>query len=217
MFFLLFSPQLNHENVPVKSNRGDRDWKIITFSFKCGFACFERQGFYALIITLSGMVVHFAGWNRYFEVFRSHARVVVQTPLLPFFFSFYFLNALQSDNNNNTVHVLEHKYVLAFLVVILTLLRRLGLKLLSRPQNIFIPAKLKFYNWLAAHNLSLVLDTVMTFFLGINRVRKMDNIPWNFKSWLNNEDQTSVSLGQISRLHILLRLQLTRYINRENR
>ena len=105
MFFLLFSPQLNYENVPVKSNRGDRDWKIITFSFKCGFACFERQGFYALIITLSGMVV------------------------------------------------------------------------LSRPQTIFIPAKLKFYNWLAAHNLSLVLDTVMTFFLGINRVRKMDNIP----------------------------------------
>ena len=71
----------------------------------------------------------------------------------------------------------KHKYVLAFLVVILTLLRRLGLKLMSRPQNIFIPAKLKFYNWLAAHNLSLVLDTVMTFFLGINRVRKMDNIP----------------------------------------
>ena len=195
MFFLLFSPQLNFENVPVKSNRGNRDWKIITFSFKCGFASFERQGFYALIITLSGMVVHFAGWNRYFEVFRSHARKVVQTPLLPFFFSFYFLNALQSDNNNNnnTVHVLEHKYVLAFLVVILTLLRRLGLKLLSRPQNIFIPAKFKFYNWLEAHNLSLVLDTVMTFFLGINRVRKMDNITWNFKSWLNNEDQTSVS------------------------
>ena len=131
------------------------------------------------------MVVHFAGWNRYFEVFRSHARVVVQTPLLPFFFSLYFLNALQSDNNNNnnnnnnTVHVLEHKYVLAFLVVILTLRRRLGLKLLSRPQNIFIPAKSKFYNWLAAHNLSLVLDTVMTFFLGINRVREMVNIPWN--------------------------------------
>ena len=138
-----------------------------------------------------------------------------------FFFSFYLLNVLQSDNNNNnnnnTVHVLEHKYVLAFLVVILTLLRRLGLKLLSRPQNIFIPAKLKFYNWLAAHNLSLVLDTVMTFFLGINRVRKMVNIPWNFKSWLNNEDQTSVSLGQIGRLHILLRLELTRSIKRENR
>lgn len=71
----------------------------------------------------------------------------------------------------------KHKYVLAFLVVILTLLRWLGLKLMSRPQNIFIPAKLKFYNWLAAHNLSLVLDTVMTFFLGINRVREMVNIP----------------------------------------
>ena len=29
-----------------------------------------------------------------------------------FFFSFYFLNALQSDNNSNRVYVLGHKYVL---------------------------------------------------------------------------------------------------------
>ena len=29
-----------------------------------------------------------------------------------FFFSFYFLNALQSDINSNSVYVLGHKYVL---------------------------------------------------------------------------------------------------------
>ena len=29
-----------------------------------------------------------------------------------FFFSFYFLNALQSDINSNRVYVLGHKYVL---------------------------------------------------------------------------------------------------------
>ena len=28
------------------------------------------------------------------------------------FFSFYFLNALQNDNNSNRVYVLGHKYVL---------------------------------------------------------------------------------------------------------
>ena len=39
--------------------------------------------------------------------------VIVQIVLLSsFFFSFYFLNALQSDNNNNRDYVLEDKYVL---------------------------------------------------------------------------------------------------------
>ena len=31
---------------------------------------------------------------------------------LSIFFSFYFLNALQSDNNSNAVYVLGHKYIL---------------------------------------------------------------------------------------------------------
>ena len=182
MFFLLFSPQLNYENVPVKSIRGDRDWKIITFPFLSAVLP-------VLNVRGSTLLSSFcrAWWcisRGEIDILKSSARMLAKLFRLlccHFFFSFYFLNDLQSDNNNNnnnnTVHVLEHKYVLAFLVVILTLLGRLGLKLLSRPQNIFIPAKLKFYNWLAAHNLSLVLDTVMTFFLGINRVREMVNIP----------------------------------------
>ena len=41
-----------------------------------------------------------------------NARVIVQTGLLSLFFSFYFLNALQSDINGNTVYVLGNKYVL---------------------------------------------------------------------------------------------------------
>ena len=48
------------------------------------------------IITLSGIVAHFAGWIGEFVIF----------------FSFYFLSTLQSDINSNRVYVLGHKYVL---------------------------------------------------------------------------------------------------------
>ena len=37
-------------------------------------------------------------------------RNILQTILLSFFFSFYFLNALQIDNSSNTVYVLEHYF-----------------------------------------------------------------------------------------------------------
>jgi len=37
--------------------------------------------------------------------------VIVQTVLL-LFFKFFFLNALQSDDNSNRVYVLGHKHVL---------------------------------------------------------------------------------------------------------
>ena len=43
---------------------------------------------------------HSAGEKIFFRVFCCH------------FFSFYFLNALQSDINSNRVNVLGHKYVL---------------------------------------------------------------------------------------------------------
>jgi len=40
-----------------------------------------------------------------------NAGVIVQTVLLSFFFfSFYFLNAFQSDNNSSRVYVLGHKH-----------------------------------------------------------------------------------------------------------
>jgi len=38
-------------------------------------------------------------------------RNVLQPVLSSFFFGFYFLKALQSDNNGNTVYVLGHKYI----------------------------------------------------------------------------------------------------------
>ena len=46
--------------------------------------------------------------------YRVGERNILQTVLFSFFFffSFYFLNALQSDNNGNTVYVLGHKYIL---------------------------------------------------------------------------------------------------------
>ena len=37
---------------------------------------------------------------------------IVLSFLIFLFFSFYFFNALQGDNNSNTVYVLGHKYVL---------------------------------------------------------------------------------------------------------
>ena len=40
--------------------------------------------------------------------------LIIQTVLLYFFFSFYFLNALHDDNSNK-VYVLMHKYILASL------------------------------------------------------------------------------------------------------
>ena len=53
---------------------------------------------------------------------RGHFRVAVISlrwrkkycfdSFLASFFSFYFLNALQSDNDSKTVYVLGHKYIL---------------------------------------------------------------------------------------------------------
>ena len=51
------------------------------------------------------------------------------------FFSFYFLNALQSDINSNRVYVLGYKYVLGP--------SQTHFKIsLSRAQNIFMPANI---------------------------------------------------------------------------
>ena len=68
-----------------------------------------------------------------------NARVIVQTVLLSFviFFSFYFLNALQSDNNSNRVYVLGHKYVLGP-----SQTRLAARAKMSRAQNIFMPANI---------------------------------------------------------------------------
>ena len=43
---------------------------------------------------------HSAGGKKYSSVFCCH------------FFSVYFLNGLQSDNNSNRVYILGHKYIL---------------------------------------------------------------------------------------------------------
>ena len=59
------------------------------------------------------------------------------------FFSFYFLNALQSDINSNRVYVLGHKYVLgpsqAHFSPRLAARAKMSL---SRAQNIFMPANI---------------------------------------------------------------------------
>ena len=52
-----------------------------------------------------------------FEEYKSHStckrsRDCLDCFVVIFFFSFYFLNAFQSDNNSNRVHVFGHKYVL---------------------------------------------------------------------------------------------------------
>ena len=45
------------------------------------------------------------------KIFCIIERNILQTVLLSFF-CFYFLSALQSDDNSNTVYVLGHKYIL---------------------------------------------------------------------------------------------------------
>ena len=66
-------------------------------------------------------------------------RNIAENVLLSFFisFSFYFLNALQSDNNSNTVCVLGHKYV-----CIKPCLMAWAKVSLSRAQNIFMPTNM---------------------------------------------------------------------------
>ena len=59
------------------------------------------------------------------------------------FFSFYFLNALQSDNNSNRVYVLGHKYVLGPSQTHFSPRLAARAKMsLSRAQNIFMPANI---------------------------------------------------------------------------
>ena len=72
-----------------------------------------------------------------------NACVIVQTVLLSFVicFSFYFLNALQSDNNSNRVYVLGHKYVLGPSQTHFSPRLAARAKMsLSGAQNIFMPA-----------------------------------------------------------------------------
>ena len=59
------------------------------------------------------------------------------------FFSFYFLNALQSDINSNRVYVLGHKYVLGPSQAHFSprLAARAKMSLI-RAQNIFMPANI---------------------------------------------------------------------------
>ena len=74
-----------------------------------------------------------------------NACVIVQTVLLSFviFFSFYVLNALQSDNNSNRVYVLGHKYVLGPSQTHFSPRLAARAKMsLSRAQNIFMPANI---------------------------------------------------------------------------
>ena len=57
--------------------------------------------------------------------------------------SFYFLNALQSDNNSNRVYVLGHKYVLGPSRTHFSPRLAARAKMsLSRAQNIFMPANI---------------------------------------------------------------------------
>ena len=57
-----------------------------------------------------------------------------------FFFSFYFLNALQKDINSNRVYVLGHKYVLGPSQTHFSPCLAARAKMsLSRAQNIFMP------------------------------------------------------------------------------
>ena len=69
-----------------------------------------------------------------------------------FFFSFYFLNALQSDINSNRVYVLGHKYVLGPSQTHFSL---------SQAQNIFMPANINsivilyIYMYIHIYNLFL--------------------------------------------------------------
>ena len=55
------------------------------------------------------------------------------------FFSFYFLNALQSDINSNRVYVLGHKYVLGPSQTHFRIHFKMSL---SQAQNIFMPANI---------------------------------------------------------------------------
>ena len=60
-----------------------------------------------------------------------------------FFFSFYFLNALQKDINSNRVYVLGHKYVLGPSQTHFSPCLAARAKMsLSRAQNIFMPANI---------------------------------------------------------------------------
>ena len=59
------------------------------------------------------------------------------------FFSFYFLNAFQSDINSNRVYVLGHKYVLGPSQTYFSPRLAARAKMsLSRAQNIFMPANI---------------------------------------------------------------------------
>ena len=68
--------------------------------------------------------------------------MIVQTVLL-LFFSVFFLNALQSDDNSNRVYVLGHKHVLgpsqAHFSPRLAARAKMSL---SRAQNMFMPANI---------------------------------------------------------------------------
>ena len=62
---------------------------------------------------------------------------------LSFFFSFHFLNVLQSDNNSNTVYVLGHKYILGPSQGSLNPRFTARAKMsLSGAQNMFMPANI---------------------------------------------------------------------------
>ena len=59
------------------------------------------------------------------------------------FFSFYFLNALQNDNNSNRVYVRGHKYVLGPSQTHFSPRLAARAKMsLCRAQNIFMPANI---------------------------------------------------------------------------
>ena len=59
------------------------------------------------------------------------------------FFSFYFLNTLQNDNNSNRVYVLGHKFVLGPSQTHFSPRLAARAKMsLSRAQNIFMPANI---------------------------------------------------------------------------
>ena len=74
--------------------------------------------------------------QRWWKKYSSDCFVVI-------FFSFYFLNALQSDNNSNRVYVLGHKYVLGPSQTHFSPRLAARAKMsLSRAQNIFMPANI---------------------------------------------------------------------------
>ena len=101
------------------------------------------------------------------------------------FFSFYFLNALQSDNNSNRVYVLGHKYVLGPSQTHFSPRLAARAKMsLSRAQNIFMPANIYSIVILLFHVLRNICKSRLTPSAGLTIMNK-DVLPSLFFCYCN--------------------------------